>query len=117
LEFKESSVLDIHILKNLSAKEMADIMSVCRYAICPPSTVSYEYLSKRGGELYLNVIADNQKNLYDFYIKNHIAFDISELFIKDVQRIEHSLMKQKQYFDRKQSERIIGALKVQFNCI
>ena len=55
-EFQQSSNLNIDVLKNLSAQEMADVMSGCRYAICPPSTVSYEYLFLSGGELYLKVI-------------------------------------------------------------
>ena len=73
ITFQQSSKLNINVLKNLSAQKMADIMSECRYAICPPSTVSYEYLSKKGGELYLKITADNQKELYRFYIENKIG--------------------------------------------
>ena len=72
-KFIEISKLKIYVHKNLSALKMAELMSECGYAICPPSTVSYEYLSVRGGELYLKVIADNQKDLCDFYIENGIG--------------------------------------------
>jgi len=106
LEFQHSSKLNIEILKKLSAQEMADMMSKCKYAICPPSTVSFEYLSKRGGELYLKKIADNQKYIYDFYVKNDIAFDISELFVNDPIRLKNAVETQRKYFDGQSNKRI-----------
>jgi len=111
VEFKQSSKLSIEILKNLSAQNMADIMSKCRYAICPPSTVSFEYLSKRGGELYLKMTADNQKDIYDFYVKNGIAFDISELFLNDPLIVQQCIETQKKYFDGQSVERIRSIFK------
>ena len=111
IEFQQSSQLNIVILKNLSAQKMADIMSECRYAICPPSTISFEYLSKKGGELYLINIADNQKYIYDFYIKNGLAFDISELFVNDTLRLKQYVETQRKYFDGQSAERIISIFK------
>ena len=106
IEFQHSSKLNIEVFKNLSARQMADVMSECRYAICPPSTVSYEYLSKKGGELYLKIIADNQKDIYAFFIKNEIAFDISELFVNEQPKIKRTLETQRKYFDGQSGKRI-----------
>ena len=106
IQFQHSSRLNIKVLKNLSAHEMADTMSECSYAICPPSTVSFEYLSKRGGELYLKVTADNQKNTYDFLVKNDMAFDISELFVNDPLVVQQYVENQRKYFDGRSGERI-----------
>ena len=111
IEFQQSSKLNVKVLKNLSAQNMADIMSKCRYAICPPSTVSFEYLSKRGGELYLKITADNQKDIYDFYVKNGIAFDISELFANDSLIVQQCVENQKKYFDGQSDKRIINIFK------
>ena len=106
IKFQRSSRLNIKILKNLSAHEMADAMSACSYAVCPPSTVSYEYLSKRGGELYLKMTADNQKNIADFLVKNGIAFDISELFVNEPLRVKQYIENQRKYFDGLSPNRI-----------
>ena len=111
VEFQSSSKLNIIILKNLSAQKMADIMSKCKYAICPPSTISLEYLSKKGGELYLKIIADNQKDIYDFYIKNGIAFDVSELFVNDPLKVQRCIETQRKYFDGQSGKRIISIFK------
>ena len=108
IKFQQSSKLNINILKNLSAQKMAELMSKCKYAICPPSTVSLEYLSKKGGELYLKIIADNQKDIYDFYIENGIAFDISELFVDDPLKVQRCIETQRRYFDGKSGERILA---------
>jgi len=105
-EFIINSKLKIYVHKNLTAQAMADLMSECGYAICPPSTVSYEYLSVRGGELYIKMTADNQKNMYAFYIENGLAFDVSELFVENRLRIKESEKLQKQYFDAKSSKQI-----------
>jgi RimJ/RimL family protein N-acetyltransferase len=106
IEFQQSSRLNIKIFKNLSAQQMADIMSECRYSICPPSTVSYEYLSVRGGELYVKITADNQKDTNDFYKKNGIAFDISELFVNDPLIVQQCLDNQRKCFDGQSTKRL-----------
>jgi UDP-2,4-diacetamido-2,4,6-trideoxy-beta-L-altropyranose hydrolase len=105
-KFIETSELKINAHNNLSAREMANLMTECRYAICQPSTVSYEYLSRRGGELYLKLTADNQKDIYDFYIESGIAFAVSELFVEDKSKIKESEKILSKYFDGKSSERI-----------
>lgn len=106
-EFCDRARLDIRILNNLTAEDLSEIMLRCQYAICPPSTISYEYLSLIGGELYVKAIADNQKDLYEFFLKNNLAFDISELFIQDDKRVINSIEQQKRYFDGKSDKRIL----------
>ena len=106
-EFCDRTKLDVRILKNLTAEDLSEIMCQCQYAICPPSTTSYEYLSLRGGELYVKVIADNQKDLYKFFVKNRLAFDVSELFIQDNLQILNSIEQQEKYFDGLSGKRIL----------
>jgi RimJ/RimL family protein N-acetyltransferase len=110
-KFIEISKLKINVQKNLSAQEMADLMSDCRYAILQPSTISYEYLSVNTGELYLKMTADNQKDVYSFYVENGIGYDISELFVEDGSRISESKRIQEKYFDGKSDERIKAIFK------
>jgi len=107
-EFCNNTKLDIKILYNLTADELSEIMLQCQYAICPPSTISYEYLSLRGGELYVKVIADNQKDLYEFFIKNNLAFDVSELFLQDKVKISYSIEQQKKFFDGQSDKRLLN---------
>ena len=107
-EFCDKTTLNIKILKNLTAEEMSEIMLQCHYAICPPSTISYEYLSLIGGELYVNVIADNQKDLYKFFIKENLAFDTSSLFVKDKIQVSNSIEQQKKYFDGQSDKRLLN---------
>lgn len=102
----EQSYLDIRIQKNLSAEQMAALMLKSQTIICPPSSISYEYLSLRGGEMYLKIIADNQNDLYKFFTENKIAFDISELFVEDVHTINEYINIQQQYFDGRSGSRI-----------
>lgn len=105
-EFSRRSGLDIQIYKNLSAEQLAVVMLMSQIIICPPSTISYEYLSLCGGEMYVKIIADNQKDLYDFFTSKKIAFDIADLFIEDPNKVKESTDIQQRYFDGKSVMRI-----------
>ncbi len=72
--FINKTNLTIKIYKQLSAEKMVHLMNKCARAITPPSTVSYEYLST-GGTLYLKTIAENQKDIYTYFIANKFALD------------------------------------------
>ncbi|HKK74711.1 MAG TPA: UDP-2,4-diacetamido-2,4,6-trideoxy-beta-L-altropyranose hydrolase [Saprospiraceae bacterium] len=87
--FLEQSELDVELLENLSAEEMVRYMKKCGLAITPASTVAYEYLSV-GGLLFLNVIADNQLSMYDFFINQHLAFDLEKLNNNYLNQIQDS---------------------------
>lgn len=98
-DFIKDSSLSIEIYRNLTSTELSELMLKCDKFICPPSTISYEYLSLSGGEVYLKMIADNQKYLYKYFINNKIAFDVSALFIDDKVRVMNSFQNQEKVFD------------------
>lgn len=97
--------LDAELLQNLDEKAMAALMWKCRYAICPPSTVSYEYLSVRG-ELYLRMIAGNQRNICRFFMKEGLAFPLEDIFVKDAVALKRSVLQQQRFFDGQSAMRL-----------
>lgn len=70
---------EIGIYRNIDASELATIMKRSLFAICSPSTISIEYLSITNGTLYLEVIADNQKKMFEFLINEFLAFPLEHL--------------------------------------
>lgn len=98
--------LNVELLQNLDEAAMAALMRNCRYAVCPPSTVSYEYLSVRG-ELYLRQIADNQKDIYKFFTSENLAFPLEDIFVKDEETLAGSVLQQERFFDGKSGERLL----------
>ena len=70
--FLRATPRSLTILNNLNAEEMVAVMQRCRYAVTAPSTISYEYLAV-GGALYLHQTADNQTNIYNYFIKSGLA--------------------------------------------
>ncbi|MBO9153290.1 UDP-2,4-diacetamido-2,4,6-trideoxy-beta-L-altropyranose hydrolase [Chitinophaga sp. GCM10012297] len=98
--------LDAEVLQNLDEAAMAALMRKCRYAVCPPSTVSYEYLSLRG-ELYLRQIADNQKDIYRFFTGEKLAFPLEDIFVEDAETLTQSALQQERFFDGKSPRRLL----------
>lgn len=90
---------DIKLLSNLSAEEMVHYMKQCETAVTPPSTTSYEYLSV-GGDLYLKVIADNQKRMHSYLTSQSLAKDFDLDFNSQVQRTTNP-------FDGQQKKRFL----------
>lgn len=76
---QNNNSLNTELFENLNANEMAGVMSACSIAITPPSGIAYEYLCS-GGTLYLEKTADNQRDVYDFLIKNKFALDFESAF-------------------------------------
>lgn len=103
--FLETSVLKIKMLSNLSAQEMVFYMQQCSNAICPPSTISYEYLSA-GGNLYLHTIADNQNSIFDYFTKTGLAFDFQK-YPASPEAVKQSLDLQKQLFRGQSKQKLI----------
>ncbi len=97
--------LDVELLQDLDEKAMAALMRKCRYAICPPSTVSYEYLSVRG-ELYLRMIADNQRDICRFFTSEGLAFPLEDIFVKDAAALKRSVLQQQRFFDGRSAMRL-----------
>lgn len=96
--FLQQSALITTITRNATPDQMAALMKRSKYAICAPSSVSFEYLSV-GGELYLKQTADNQKDVLAFFLKQQLAFSVEEFGLVDDERILESKQIQKHYFD------------------
>ncbi|WP_346316626.1 UDP-2,4-diacetamido-2,4,6-trideoxy-beta-L-altropyranose hydrolase [Chitinophaga sp. YIM B06452] len=97
---------DIELLQNLDEQAMAALMRRCRWAICPPSTVSYEYLSIHG-ELYLQMIADNQQDIYNFFTRENLAFPLRDIFVDDAEKLAASAAQQVRFFDGQSPQRLL----------
>ncbi len=98
--------LDVELLQDLDEQAMAALMRKCKWAVCPPSTVSYEYLSVHG-ELYLRMIADNQKDIYRFFTSENLAFPLDDIFVGDAEKLAGSAARQVHFFDRQSPQRLL----------
>lgn len=104
-----ASYSTVKYYKNLDETAMRELMQKCSVAIVSPSTVSYEYLSI-GGEIYLNTIADNQIDIYNYFIKEGIGFPFHKFRVKHEEEVLNILKKQSQVFDGKSHLRIKEAI-------
>lgn len=95
--------------KNLDEVAMKELMQKCSVAIVSPSTVSYEFLSI-GGEVYLHTIADNQVDIYNYFIEKNIAFPFSKFRLKHQADLKSSVQKQNKVFDGKSYLRVKEAI-------
>jgi len=104
---RRQATAEVRIHRNLSAEAMAALMQRCPYAVCSPSTVAYEYAAV-GGVLYLQQTADNQKDVYSYFLSAGLARD----FVRDFARAgdeaqEQALrQRQRQAFDGRQAARL-----------
>jgi UDP-2,4-diacetamido-2,4,6-trideoxy-beta-L-altropyranose hydrolase len=103
-KYLETTTLEITLLSNLSADDMAKYMQKCSYAITPPSTISYEYLST-GGILYLKIIADNQININRYFVEAGLAFEFDNIGKIEERVLENTLRLQSEIFDGQQKKR------------
>lgn len=97
--------IDAEVYNAISAEEMADLMAECSYAICSPSTVSYEYLTV-GGVLYLFQIAENQTDMINNLTSQGYAFLLNDIINNSEEVEQKSLVKQSEVFDGKAGERL-----------
>ena len=104
-DYLKSSELKYEIFESLNATDLVSLMAKTRMAILPPSTIAYEYLSI-GGVLYLNVIADNQLDAYEYLMGEGLAFPLESFPLKDPVAVDYSLSKQKSLLDGKQANRL-----------
>jgi UDP-2,4-diacetamido-2,4,6-trideoxy-beta-L-altropyranose hydrolase len=74
--------LDATVYRSIEAGEIVSLMKKCQTAITAPSTVALEYLFI-GGFLYLHTIADNQKNIYKYFIENGFAGSFNDFIIQE----------------------------------
>jgi UDP-2,4-diacetamido-2,4,6-trideoxy-beta-L-altropyranose hydrolase len=117
------------LYRNMSAAGLKKLMQKCETAITSPSTTAFEYLFV-GGKLYLHTIADNQKNVFRYFIENKLARSFSEWASEsDVEfkgaRLEYNFVQniRKVFFDLRTElsleihKATIGNAKVIFNWI
>jgi UDP-2,4-diacetamido-2,4,6-trideoxy-beta-L-altropyranose hydrolase len=97
----------IQFYRSLSAHAVRDLIYNCTYAVLPPSTISYEYMSV-GGMVFLYQIADNQKYIYRFFLENGLAFPFERIGKTEALEFHSSLQQQEKYFDRKSADRLAG---------
>jgi UDP-2,4-diacetamido-2,4,6-trideoxy-beta-L-altropyranose hydrolase len=88
----------------LSPEEMTIVMQQCSFAICSPSGVMYEYLTV-GGIVFLEQIADNQKDVIRYFTQEGMAFRFAELGKINSLQIENALSRTAEYFDGRSAER------------
>jgi hypothetical protein len=77
------------------------------FAICSPSTVSIEYLSIGNGTLYLKVIADNQKKIFEFLTNQSLAFPLEDFIARKKNTQDRQL--KDHFFDGLQKQRYLEA--------
>lgn len=97
---------NVELFSNISPKEMAVVMRECPVAILPPSTIAYEYLHV-GGMLFLHQIADNQKYIKRFLLRNKLAFELDKLGKLTEKDIQIATYNQRKIFDGRSGERIV----------
>jgi RimJ/RimL family protein N-acetyltransferase len=95
---------NIKVHHAVSPSEMVSIMQQCSFAICSPSTVVYEYLSV-GGIVFLEQIADNQKDVIRYFTEEGMAFPLTQVGRLSEENIQQSFAKQAAYFDGGSGER------------
>jgi UDP-2,4-diacetamido-2,4,6-trideoxy-beta-L-altropyranose hydrolase len=105
LTLSASSSLNIQVVRAANVEQIIGLMRTCNYAICAPSTVSYEYLTT-GGELYTQLTADNQQHVFRFFRETGLGFLAEEFPVLEQDRIIHSKKQQDFYFDGKSHLRL-----------
>ncbi len=109
-KFVRNSNLKVTILTNLDTHQMATFMKKCQTAITSPSTIAYEYLSI-GGLLYLSMTADNQLDIYNYFLYTKIAFALDDFPGVSNDAAAQALLLQQSLLDGKSSERILKIFK------
>lgn len=95
----------VHVYSALSPEAMVAVMQQCSYAICSPSTIVYEYLSV-GGIVFLDQIADNQKDVIRYFTGEGIAFPLAEIGAVTAEESKAAFQKQAALFDGKSGDRL-----------
>lgn len=113
----EKIVEDWHLSKvkihfGISSCQMKNLMTECSVAVLSPSTVLFEYCSI-GGLVFLLQIAENQKDVFHYFMSNKLAFDFELVqdILKDEISVNHhtkqSLLNQDNVFDHQSGQRML----------
>lgn len=92
------------VYHDISAAELVTVMQRCSYAICSPSTILYEYLSI-GGVVFLEIIAENQKDANKFFTEEGMAFKLAHFGNIEKDDANKAFEKQSFFFDGRADER------------
>jgi UDP-2,4-diacetamido-2,4,6-trideoxy-beta-L-altropyranose hydrolase len=95
----------IELHRSLPPEQMVSLMQKCSFAICSPSTIVYEYMSIGGG-VFLEQIADNQKDVINYFTSEGFAFTLDQVHSISESEILESIKKQSLYFDGCSGERL-----------
>jgi spore coat polysaccharide biosynthesis predicted glycosyltransferase SpsG/RimJ/RimL family protein N-acetyltransferase len=101
--FAQEENITVHFA--VSPQEIVAIMQQCSFAICSPSTIVYEYLSV-GGIVFLEQIADNQKDVVRYFMAEGMAFSLDQLGQLSDEEITRSFERQSAYFDGGSDQRL-----------
>lgn len=104
LQDMAASHQNITLYNALSPEQMIEVMQQCSFAICSPSGVMYEYLTV-GGIVFLEQIADNQKDVIRYFTEEGMAFRFADLGKINSLQIENALSRTAEYFDGRSGER------------
>jgi spore coat polysaccharide biosynthesis predicted glycosyltransferase SpsG len=107
-DFLEHCSLSATVHTNLSAIQMAELMSLCGTAITPPSTVSFEYASV-GGLLYVHQIASDQTYTHRWLIEQELALPFMESSFNQ-EAEERLVTRQREIFDGRSDERLRASI-------
>ena len=108
--FLSQSKLNFELLNNLTTEEMIHYMNLCAAAVTAPSTISYEYLCS-GGLLFLKQTAENQNNIFQYFIKEGLAFPLIQFGQLNQSQKSFALNKQKLLFDGESGNRILEIIR------
>jgi UDP-2,4-diacetamido-2,4,6-trideoxy-beta-L-altropyranose hydrolase len=103
LREKYSGSETVRFYERLSGESMYQLMHLCPYAVLPPSTICYEYMTI-GGMVFLYQIADNQDRVREFFLKEKLAIDFSQK--QSHYNTEEIMRKQESVFDREAPQRL-----------
>jgi spore coat polysaccharide biosynthesis predicted glycosyltransferase SpsG len=112
--FAQKENITVHFA--VSPQEIVAIMQQCSFAICSPSTIVYEYLSV-GGIVFLEQIADNQKDVIRYFMAEGMAFSLDQLGQLSDEEITRSFERQSAYFDGGSGERLKKIFRQYFESI
>ena len=107
-KFVQHANASVRLHTGLDAAAMAKLMAASVFGVTSPSTVSFEYLSV-GGTLYLVPIADNQADIYAYFLTSGMAYSFAESFpLQDEDRLADGLQRRVALFDGRAAERYLS---------
>jgi UDP-2,4-diacetamido-2,4,6-trideoxy-beta-L-altropyranose hydrolase len=108
----KSAVPAVFLHTDCTTEEVISIMHQCNVAILAPSTILFEYSTIRG-LAFIEQTADNQKDVYDYFISSQLALpvsDLNEILMSEkvfLAKASKLIANQNKVFDRKSGDRLL----------